>query len=149
MRVLLRPFLLVSGLYHLALGAAAFGAPRAFYDAIAGFPPYNDHFLRDVGSFYLVIGAASLVAAARRDWQVPVLAIVAGQYAVHTLAHVIDVEDSEPAWVGPATAAGLLAGTLLFGWLWRRAATDRASGGSDAGPRRRRRGPSSPASPGP
>jgi hypothetical protein len=116
---LARPLLALAGLYHLALGLAAFVTPRAFFDAVATFPPYNDHFVRDIGSLYLALGAVMLVAVARRAWQAPVLAFATLQYAIHTVAHVIDVTGADPDWLGAATAAGLAALTVLFGWLLR------------------------------
>jgi hypothetical protein len=117
--VLVRPLLGLGGLYHLALGLSALAIPRAFYDAIASFPPYNDHFVRDIGSLYLALGAVMLVAARRRSWQAPVLAFTTLQYAIHTLSHLVDITGGNPKWLGAATAAGLAALTVLFGWLLR------------------------------
>ncbi|MGW4928205.1 hypothetical protein ACWEOH_03555 [Agromyces sp. NPDC004153] len=58
------------------VGAWALAAPRSFYDAfplpgvfgawVAGDGPYNEHLVRDVGSLYLALVAAGVVAALMR-----------------------------------------------------------------------------------
>jgi len=117
----LRPLLLALGAYHLALGALMVIAPRTFYDEVAAFPPYNDHFIRDISTFYLALGAVFLVAAARRAWQVPLLVFAVVQYALHVLNHVWDVSDTEPGWLGPVNLIVLALLTALLWWLLRRA----------------------------
>lgn len=117
----LRPLLLALGLYHLALGAFMLIAPRAFYEEVAAYPPYNDHFIRDISTFYLALGALLVVAAARRAWQVPLLVFALVQYALHVLNHVWDVSDTEPAWLGPFNLISLGLLTAALWWLLRRA----------------------------
>ena len=109
----------------MALGLAAFFVPRGFYDAVATFPPFNDHFLRDIGSFYLPLGVVMVIAAGRRGWRVPVLAFAVGHHALHTLSHLIDAEDAEEAHVGVLTVVGIFALTVLFAWLLRAALAER------------------------
>lgn len=121
----LRPLLVLAGGYHLALGLAAFFVPSAFYDAVATFPPHNDHFIKDIGSFYVPLGAVMVVAAGRRSWRVPVLALTVGHYVLHTVSHLVDAEDAEPAWVGALTAGGIAALTVLFAWLLRQTVRER------------------------
>jgi uncharacterized membrane protein len=118
---MLRSLLLVLGAYHLIVGVGIAIAPRDFYDQIAGYPPYNDHFLRDIATFYVALGAVTLIASARRAWQIPVLAFTVAQYALHVVNHLIDVADSDPGWHGPANVVSLaLIGVLCF-WLYRMA----------------------------
>lgn len=117
----LRPLLLALGAYHLALGAFMVIAPRTFYDEIAAYPPYNDHFIRDISTFYLALGALLVVAAARRAWQVPLLVLALVQYALHVLNHVWDVSDTEPGWIGPFNLVTLGLLTAALWWLLRRA----------------------------
>lgn len=117
----LRPLLLVLGAYHGAVGVVMAAAPRTFYDQIAGFPPYNDHFIRDISTFYLAMGLALLVAAARTSWQVPLLFLALAQYVLHVINHVWDVADTEPDWMGPVNLVTLALLTAAIFWLLRRA----------------------------
>jgi hypothetical protein len=117
----LRPLLLALGLYHLALGAFMVIAPRTFYEEVAAYAPYNDHFIRDISTFYLALGALLVVAAARRAWQVPLLVLALVQYALHVLNHIWDVSDTEPGWLGPFNLVVLALLTGALWWLLRRA----------------------------
>jgi hypothetical protein len=117
-RFALRPLLIVLGGYHVILGIAMAVAPRDFYESIAGYPPYNDHFLRDVATFYLALGAVTLLASARRSWQVPILAFTVAQYGLHVINHIVDVTDSEPGWHGPANVVSLALIGALAWWLY-------------------------------
>lgn len=117
----LRPALLGLGAYHLALGVLMVVAPRTFFDEIAAYPPYNDHFIRDISTFYLALGVVLMVAAARRAWQVPLLVLALVQYVLHVLNHVWDVSDTEPAWLGPVNLVTLTLIAAALWWLLRRA----------------------------
>src|SRR5215213_7299077 len=92
--------LLVVGVTQLATGVLAFFAPGAFYDLVASYPPENHHFLKDVGSWNLSLGAIALYGARRTDWRLPLLGLIGIQYAFHFISHVIDVNDADPAWQG-------------------------------------------------
>jgi hypothetical protein len=109
--------LLLAGV-QLLLGAFLALAPSTFEDAIA---PYgsgaDDHFLRDIATFYLAVGAALLLAVRRPSWRVPVLFGVAIQYALHTVNHLIDIADTDPGWLGPFNFVSLLLITVLTGWV--------------------------------
>ena len=118
-RLALRPLLALLGVYHLLLGVAMVGAPRTFFDDVATYGAFNDHYIRDVASFYLALGAVMLVAVARTSWQVPLLAFATLQYALHVLNHLWDVGDADPGWLGPANLVSLaLIGAVLL-WLLR------------------------------
>jgi hypothetical protein len=118
-RLALRPLLLVAGAYHLALGALMVIAPRTFFDEIAAYGPYNDHYLRDVATFYLAFGVVLLLAVRQRSWQVPVLFLCLVQYGLHLLNHLWDVAETEPGWLGPVNAVVIaLVGAGLW-WLLR------------------------------
>ena len=118
-RLVLRPILAILGLYHLLLGVAMVAAPRTFFDEVATYGAFNDHYIRDVASFYLALGIVMLVAVAKVSWQTPVLVFATLQYGLHLLNHLWDVSDTDPGWLGPANAAALaLIGVVLF-WLLR------------------------------
>jgi hypothetical protein len=120
MRVMVKIVLVVVGLAQLLTGLLAFVAPGAFYDALAGYPPENHHFITDLGSWQIALGAAALYAATRADWHVPMLGILALQYALHAISHVVDVNDSDPAWQGPFALTTQLIGFVVLGALFLR-----------------------------
>src|SRR5262245_38585403 len=92
-RIALRPVLALLGVYHLLLGALMVLAPREFFDQIAAYGVYNDHYIRDVASFYLALGGCLLVAVGRPTWQVPLLTFTLVQYGLHILNHLWDIGD--------------------------------------------------------
>jgi hypothetical protein len=109
--------LVVVGISHLALGLWMAVSPGTFFD-FAAFGVRNDHFIRDISTLYLALGAVLLIAARRPPWRVPILAFATVQYALHLANHLADVGRGHPSWVGPANAAGVALGTLTFGLLW-------------------------------
>jgi hypothetical protein len=114
----LRQALFLLAIVQLLLGAFLVIAPGPFADNIAPFGSgADDHFLRDIGTFYLAMGAALLLAVGRRSWRVPVLFLVALQYGIHTLNHLVDVADTDPGWLGPFNFVSLLLLTLVTGWV--------------------------------
>jgi hypothetical protein len=108
----------VTGLTQLVPGLLAFFAPGAFYDAVAPYPPQNDHVLRDVGSWQVALGLAALLAVRRPSWRVPVLGLLTLQFAMHAVSHLVDVGDADPAWVGPVELVLLASGAVLLGGLF-------------------------------
>ena len=116
----MRILLIVFAIAQLALGLTLWLAPGFFYDEIGPYGPRNDHYMADLATFYLALGAAALVAVRRASWRVPVLALALIQYALHSLNHLIDIGESDPSWLGPANFASLLLTTLLLGWMLRR-----------------------------
>ena len=127
-RIALRPIIAFLGVYHLLLGTVMVIAPRTFFDEIAHYGAYNDHYIRDVATFYLALGGCLLVAVGRTSWQVPLLTFALVQYGLHVLNHLWDVADGEPSWIGPANvvALGLIAALIL--WLLRRPAARATDG---------------------
>ena len=118
-RIALRPLIALLGVFHLALGTLMVLAPRTFFDEIAAYGAFNDHYIRDVASFYLALGVVLLVAVARTSWQVPLLVFALLQYALHLINHLWDVADSEPSWIGPVNVASLALIAVLIVWLLR------------------------------
>jgi hypothetical protein len=112
-----RPLLIAFGVGQLLLGLLLWLTPGFFYDEIGPYPPRNDHYMADLATFYLALGAVTLVAVRRERWRVPVLALALIQYALHSLNHLIDIGDSDPSWLGPANFVSLLLTTVLLGWM--------------------------------
>jgi hypothetical protein len=112
-----RTVLVLLGLSQLVLAVWMLVAPGSFFDAVAGFGDQNNHYIRDVAVFYLVIGVGLLVAATRASWRFPVLVISAVWYLAHAVNHLFDIGDADPGWVGPADFAVLLLTGLVLIWL--------------------------------
>jgi uncharacterized membrane protein len=106
--------LLVVAAAQLLPGLLAFLAPGAFYDLLAPYPPENAHLVKDLGAWQIALGAAALLAARRPTWRVPMLGVLALQYALHTVSHAIDVNASDPSWNGPAVLALQALATLVL-----------------------------------
>ena len=115
----LPPLLLVFGGIQVALGLALWLAPGTFFEEVGPYGVRNDHYMADLATFYLALGAGSLVAVVRSRWRVPVLAIALVQYVLHSLNHLIDIGEADPGWLGPANLIALAATAVLLGWMLR------------------------------
>jgi hypothetical protein len=116
----MRSLLIAFGALQLLIGFLLWVAPGFFYDEIGPFGPRNDHYMGDVATFYLALGAAALIAVRRESWRVPVLALALMQYALHALNHLFDIGESDPGWLGPADFASLILAAMLLAWMLRR-----------------------------
>jgi hypothetical protein len=86
---------------------------------VGPFGTRNDHYMRDLATFYIALGAAGLVAARRPSWRVPVLALATVEFVLHALNHLADIGNADPKWNGPVTFAAVAASAALLGWmLW-------------------------------
>jgi hypothetical protein len=114
----LRVIVVVVGVYMVGFGLWAFLAPTGFYSAIAPFPPYNQHFLHDLGAFQVGMGAALL---ATQVWSDALLAVLAGTAlgaVIHVIAHLTDTAlGGHPATDIPFL--GGLAVLLVVAWALR------------------------------
>ena len=87
-----RAVALIGLAFWVVFGTWAFAAPASFYDAVAAYPPFNAHFLRDAGAFMLGLGGG---LAAGLWWRDALAAALAGSGVAavfHTAGHVIDRE---------------------------------------------------------
>lgn len=106
------------GLVTLALGIWALVDTMSFFDNVAEWPPYNRHFIHDIGAFQVGLGAALLFALV---WQGDaVLAALGGGAtggALHAIVHITDEEfggrDLDPYLLG------VVALILVVTFVWR------------------------------
>ena len=79
---------------HLANGFWMLADPVGWYTtlpaAVPDFGPLNEHFVRDLGSTFTMLGLGLLWGTFRRAVRVPVLALVTLFSALHALVHVYD-----------------------------------------------------------
>ena len=81
----------VAAAFFIGPGLWAFFDPKGFYDAVATFEPYNEHFVHDIGAFQIGIGVALAAAVWRRsDALFAALAGATAGGAFHTAAHFMD-----------------------------------------------------------
>jgi hypothetical protein len=113
----LRSILLVVAAFHLLLGALMFFAPGAFYDSLGKFPPENHHYIKDVATFYIALGAVLYVSVRRRTWRVPLLVFAMLEYGIHAVNHLVDVNEATSALTGWFDFFSLALITLLLAAL--------------------------------
>ena len=77
----------VLALVLVAVGLWALLAPHAFYENAAHYPPYNEHFVHDIGAFALGLGVCLLAAVALRDGLLAALLGATGFAVAHAFAH--------------------------------------------------------------
>ncbi|HEV2783806.1 MAG TPA: hypothetical protein VGX25_30840 [Actinophytocola sp.] len=90
MRTLAKVVGLLAGLFYLTFGIWAFAAPESFYADIATYPPFNEHFMHDLGSFQIGLGVAALAGLLLSDALAAVLAGAAAGSLMHGLSHIMD-----------------------------------------------------------
>jgi hypothetical protein len=88
---LARSVAVLGALAFLPFGIWAMLDPRSFFDQLAEFHPYNQHFIQDIGAFQIGLGAALLIAALWPRLDGLTLALLGGGAgaAAHALSHVV------------------------------------------------------------
>ena len=82
------------GVGLVALGLWAMVSPQSFFDRIALFEPYNQHFLQDIGAFQIGLGATLLLAGLMPQLSALTVALVGVGLggATHAVSHVIGID---------------------------------------------------------
>jgi uncharacterized membrane protein len=113
----MKALLAVFGSVQLVLGLLLWLTPGFFFDEIGPYGVRNDHYMGDLATWYIALGAATLVAVRDARWRVPVLAVALIQNTLHVVNHAIDVGNAEPEWLGPANLVSLALTSLLLAWM--------------------------------
>jgi uncharacterized membrane protein len=90
MRAFAKAVAALAAVLYLAGGLWAFFAPESFYENIATYPPFNEHFVHDIGAFLLGIGAGALAGLLLSNALAAGLAGVAVASLMHAVSHVVD-----------------------------------------------------------
>ncbi len=106
------------GLSFTVTGLLMLFAPQFFFDNIGTFPPFNRHYMGDLGTFSLPLGVA-LLWASRNPMQHRLLILAAvGINLMHAGNHIYDdlLSGAFPSWqtVILMVSGLLLAAALLF-----------------------------------
>jgi hypothetical protein len=82
------------GIGLVGFGAWAMVSPSTFFEALARFEPYNQHFLQDIGALQIGFGAVLLLAVAmpRADSLAVALLGTGLGAALHVVSHVIGMD---------------------------------------------------------
>ncbi len=106
----------IVGVLTLIAGVWALVDPQSFYDQVATWPPYNRHFLHDVGAFQTGLGATLVLALFMRDALLLGLTGVGIGAVLHAVSHAVDRDlggrSSDPITLG-IVAAVIAVGALL------------------------------------
>ena len=113
-----RAIAVLVGVALVGLGLWALLSPTSFYSSIALFPPYNEHFLHDMGAFQVGMGGALLLTQLWADALLVALGGTGIGAALHFVSHVIDRSlGGHPSSDIPLL--GGLAAILLVAWVLR------------------------------
>lgn len=118
---LVRAVLVAAGISFLLTGAAMLFAPEWFFANIGNFPPYNRHYLGDLGSFQLPLGLALLWAARSPARNRPLIAFAAAGSVLHALNHTVDdlaARVALPEWLANTLPLFLFAGLLALAYAY-------------------------------
>jgi hypothetical protein len=120
----IRACVAVLAVISLGAGLWAMIAPHAFYDQAATFPPYNRHFIHDIGAFQIGLGSCLIGALALSDVLLVVLMGNALGGVAHFVGHVADRSIGGQS-SDPFTFGGLaLVMVVLTALRWRTMAAD-------------------------
>ena len=118
----MKPLLIAFAALQIVIGLLLWLTPGFFFDEIGPYGTRNDHYMADTATWYLASGAALVVATDRAAWRVPVLFLIAVQYALHSLNHLLDISEAHTSWLGPANFVSLALATVVLVWMLREAA---------------------------
>lgn len=110
----------------VALGLWAMVDPQSFFERVALFEPYNQHFLQDLGALQIGLGAVLLLAGLLPSLDALTVALVGVGIggALHAVSHVIGIDLGGRPAVDIPIFGGLALVLLVAGamrWRWRRA----------------------------
>src|SRR5262245_57630785 len=126
----------VLGIGAIANGVYMLVAPESWYFAVPGVTttgPFNQHFVRDIGLIFLLLGGAFLIGAAQPHLRVPLWGAAAIWLSGHALFHFWEVAvgicsaDAIPRDF-PAVTLPAIIGLLLTAWAIAHSRTASAAG---------------------
>ena len=105
--------LTVYGIYSTVLGLVMIFAPGLFFGTVGGFGTRNGHYIFDVAAFELPLGLLYLAAIRWPGWRVATLAFATLHYVLHSISHLIDINNANPHWVGVFDFIAIAIGTVI------------------------------------
>jgi lysylphosphatidylglycerol synthetase-like protein (DUF2156 family) len=108
----------VLGAYLVLISIWMLVAPGSFFDAIGPFGERNDHYIRDAATFQLALGVLALVAVRRPELRWVAVGVIGLEFVLHAVNHLVDIDETSPAWVGPFDFVGLALASIALVWIF-------------------------------
>ncbi len=112
-----RALVALSGIVYLLIGLAQLAAPFWFYSNIGNLPPFNRHYIGDLGSFLLPLGIGLLVASKSPRTHRLLIGVAALGGLLHGMNHLYD-ELASPLGQAPLQSPPLLLFALSLALVW-------------------------------
>lgn len=106
----------IGGSFYTFVGLAQLVAPLWFFTTIGPYPPFNRHYIGDLGSFTLPMGIALLLAVRNPFQHRLFIGFVAAGSLIHSLNHLYD--DLVGATPDPVGTAILVIFALVLVWVF-------------------------------
>jgi hypothetical protein len=106
----------IAGIFYTFVGVTQLVAPAWFFTNVGPYPPFNRHYMGDLGSFTLPMGIALLIAARHPFQHRLFIGFVAAGSLIHSLNHLYD--DLVGAAPDPFGTAVLLIFGLVMVWVF-------------------------------
>ncbi|RIK43803.1 MAG: hypothetical protein DCC55_04460 [Chloroflexi bacterium] len=106
----------IAGAFYTFVGLTQLFAPVWFFTTIGPYPPFNRHYLGDLGAFTLPMGIALLIAARNPIQHRLFIGFVAGGSLIHSFNHLYD--DLAGAAPDPVGTAVLVVFALVLIWVY-------------------------------
>jgi hypothetical protein len=119
-RAWVRAVVLVGGIFYTFIGLALLFAPTWFFNTIGTFPPFNRHYMGDLGSFILPMGIGLIIASRNpaRHWGLIGAVVAANLF--HAINHVYDaIIGNQPMSRWMLDSVPLLVFAIIFGIAYR------------------------------
>ena len=117
----MRAIILAGGIFYVLVGLSLLLIPTWFFYTIGNFPPFNRHYMGDLGSFSLPIGAGLIIAFRNPIRHFGILNVVIAANLLHAINHIYDAmvgHESLPHSLGDTAPLIVFAG--IFWWAaWR------------------------------
>jgi hypothetical protein len=108
----------VIGLINVITALLQIFAPAWFFQNIGNFPPYNRHYVGDLGAFILPLGLGLMYAARRPRKNILLIWVVFGGSLFHLVNHIYDaIIDRASLLDWLLTPGSLLLVVLLLGFV--------------------------------
>jgi len=119
-----RAIVLISGIFYTLVGIALLFAPTWFFENIGTFPPFNRHYMGDLGSFTLPMGIGLIFASTNPAGHLSIIYVALVGSLIHTINHIYEaIIDHEPLfhWVkDPGSLIPLAVALIWAVWMIRK-----------------------------